>query len=295
MPPRSPNKGARPVITKDLDRPSSPLSKTSKLSGGGVQEVASYVIPAASASGRNHHRHSSLTTGDRLRPRDRDPRERTYPGGSSRAAALHPTRENDRDYNYEYTGPTKEFLRDGPPAPLPRPRERKEIYNTGRERPASMVVPDRAEPEYRRLARELGPPPSTRGFDGVGRAESLRQPRRARDDESDRREVHSRSYLRDEPREDRGYPELRRSVRRNTEDDYVPYPDDSARHHRPRKPTLEDERVEARPRPRKPTLEDDRLDPRADPKSRDYDEQYARGAEDRRRRHRDDREPHERV
>lgn len=290
MPPRSPNKVARPIITKDLDRPSDPLSKTSKLSGGGVQEVASYIIPAASASGRNHHRHSSLTTGDRLRARSRDPRERTYPGGSSRTTALHSARENERDYNYEYTGPTKEFLRDGPPAPLPRPRERKETYNTGRERPASMIVPDRAEPEYRRHAREPGPPPSTRGFDGVGRAESLRQPRRARDDDSDRRERHPRGSLRDEPRDDRGYTELRRSLPRNSEDDYVPYPEDTSRHHRTRKPTLEDERGEGRQRSRKPTLEDERIDSRADPKSRDYDEQYARGAEDRRRRHHDDRE-----
>ena len=289
MPPRSPNKGAGPVITKEHERPASPLSKSSKPSGG-VQEVASYVIPAVSASGRNHHRHSSLTTGERLRPRERDPRERIYPGGSSRTSAPHPARENDRDYNYEYTGPAKEFLRDGPPVPLPRPRERKDAYNAGRERPASMTIPDRAEPEYRRLAREPGPPPSTRGFEGMGRAESLRQPRRAREDDADRRENLPRGYLRDEPRDDRGYPELRRSVRRNTEDEYVPYPDESARHHRPRKPTHEEDRVEGRQRPRKPTLEDERVDSRADPRSRDYDEQYARGAEDRRRRHRDDRE-----
>ena len=285
MPPRSPNKGPRPIITKDPDRPSSPVHKSSKSSSGGVQEVASYLIPASSASGRNHHRHSSLTTGDRLRTLERDPRESTYPGGSSRTSALRPAREDERDYNYEYTGPKKEFLRDG----HPRPRERRDSYNTGRERPVSMVVPDRLETEYRR-ARDPGPPPSTRGFEGLGRAESLRQSRRAMDDDLSRREQPVRGYARTDPRDDRGYHEPRRPLRKSTEDDYVPYPDENTRHNRPRKPTIDDERVEPRPRPRKTNLDNENTDLRTDPKPRDYDDQYTRGADERRRRHHDDRE-----
>ncbi len=62
MAPRSPNRGnARPVVTREVERPSSPLAKS-----GGAQLEASYVIPASSSLGGHHHRHSSFTTGDRL-------------------------------------------------------------------------------------------------------------------------------------------------------------------------------------------------------------------------------------
>ena len=287
MPPRSPNRAPRPVITKDPDGPSSLISKTSKLGGGGVQEVASYLIPASSASGRHHHRHSSLTTGDRLRPIERDSREKTYPGGTSRSSALRPSREDDRDYNYEYTGPKKEFLRDGLSGALPRTRERRDSHNIGRERPSSMILPERLETEYPR-SRDPGPPPSTRGSEELGRAESLKLRRRAKDDELNRRDIPVRAYVRDDHRDDRSYQDPRRPSRRGTDDDYVPYPDANPRHHRPRKPDLDDERLEPRPRPRK-QHPDDNADGRIDMRSRDHEDKYARGAEERRRPYQDDR------
>ena len=282
MPPRSPNRVPRPVITKDADRPSSPISKSSKLGSGGVQEVASYVIPASSASGRNHHRHSSLTTGERLRPLERDPRERAYPGGSSRPSALRPPREDERDYNYEYTGPKKEFLREGPPVPLPRARERRDSYNIGRERPTSMIVPERPEMEYHRNRDAL--PPPARGPEGLGRAESVRLRRRPKDDDLNQREMSGRAYVRDEPREERGYQDPRRPSRKGTEDDYVPYADVNPRHNRPRQPDVDGERTEPRHRHRKHHQDEDG-DPRTDIRSRDHDDKY-----ERRRAYHDDRE-----
>ena len=271
--PRSPNRNPRPIVTKEVDRSSSPLAKSSK---PGVQLEASYIIPASTSTGRHHHRHSSLTTGDRLQPLDREPKERVYPSsnfssGRTIAPRLPNAREND-DRDYEYTGPRKEFEREFAPPP-PRPRDRRESYGGSRERPTSMIIPDRREPEYRRMSKDVGPPVSTRGFDAIGRSESLRQNNRLREDDS-------RSYLRD-GRDQPQYRDANRSSRRNADEDYVPYPEENTRHNRPRKSTLQDERVDPRPRIRKP--DEDRYNPRP----REYDQDADRRGEDRMRKPRD--------
>ena len=279
--PRSPNRGPRPIVTREVERPASPSAKSSK---PGVQLEASYIIPNSS-SGRHHHRHSSLTTGERLRPRERDARDQAYPvdGSTRTVTARQPAtrvrgEKDDRDYTYEYTGPRKEFEREiANPA---RPRERRETYANNRERPTSMILPDRGEVEYRRLGKDPGPPVSNRGFEAVGRSESLRQGHRSRDDGADRRDP----YLRDQAREERDstrYRDSNRAPRKPVEGEYVAYPEENQRHNRPRKPTLEDDRAETRVRPRKP--EEDRYDQRP----RDYDHQLDRIEEDRSRRPRE--------
>ena len=278
---RPPNRAARPIVTKEADRPASPLTKSSK--PGGVQLEASYIIPGSSSSGRHHHRHSSLTTGEKLRAIDKDIRERGYPGSSTSSGTRQPAPKppgdkEGRDYTYEYTGPRKEFERD--PAPLPRPRERRESYGTGRERPTSMIVGDRGEAEYRRTIREAGPPVSTRGFDNIGRSESVRQAPRHKNEDLDRRDPQPHGYVREE-RDSARYKDVNRQPHRNPEREYIPYPEENPRHTRQRKSTLEDERVDTRPKPVRPDEE------RFDPRPRELDHGLERSGDDRTRRPRE--------
>lgn len=286
MAPRSPNRNTRPIITKDHGRPSSPLAKSS-----GVQLESSYIIPASSSSGRHHQRHSSLNSSDKFLHRDREARDRSYHGsgvsritGGDRTLALRQpvarerTGRDDRDYNYEYTGPREEFLRDS----AARPRHRRDSYNIGRERPVSMVGLDRPEPEYHRVDREARPPVSLRDFDNLGKPESQRQSYRARDDGLSQRDLVRRGYPRDD-RDETRYRNTTNPHHQSPDGEFVEYPEESSRHHRPRKPTLEDDRPELHNRTRKPTLEDDRVDPRP----RDFDEQYERGGDDRVRKNHD--------
>jgi len=274
MAPRSPNRGnARPVVTREVERPSSPLAKS-----GGAQLEASYVIPASSSSGRHHHHHSSLTTGDRLPIKARE--EQLYPGGA-RSSNMRPPppreRPGERGYDYEYTNPREEVLRDT----APRPRPRDDSFTGGR--PTSMISLDRSEKPYNRMERDLGPPISTRGFDNIGRSESLRQ--RPRDDDLSRRDSSARGYARDDPHDGRYRqpPHSQLALRPVPKEEYVPYPEENTRHQRPRKPTIDEE---PRPRPRKQILEDDRAQPRLrDPRDDKYDRD-----EDRPRKHHHHRE-----
>ncbi|KAL9640117.1 MAG: hypothetical protein Q9164_000504 [Protoblastenia rupestris] len=251
--PKAENKSTRPIITKEVEGHSSPLSKT-----GGAQLEASYIMPASSSSGRHHHRQSSLTTGDRLVAKDRDRGERAYQSARSFIRPNPPkSAVDEHDYAYEYATPRDEVLRDL----APRPRARRDSDN--RPRPTSMINLDRSDKIYVRTDRDAPPPASTRGFDNVGRSESLRQSTRPRDSDLGRKDSGARGYKRDD-RDDPRYRDIPRS-HAAPRDEYVPYPEENSRRQRARKPTLEEERP-----PQK--LRDS------------LDERYGRG-EDRSRRH----------
>ena len=230
--PKSPNKSTRPIITKDVERPPSPVSKS-----GGAQLEASYIMPASSSSGRHHHRHSSLTAGDRLAMKGQDRGERLYPVGRSYLPPPPPLSKparDEHDYGYEYTTPREEVLRDL----APRQRPSRGSYTSAR--PTSMVNLERSDRGYGRTDRDAPPPASTRGFENVGQSDSVRQNTRSRDDGFSRRDSVARGYSRGN-RDDGRY---REPVRAHvaTREEYVPYPEEDLRHSRPRKPTLEDER-----------------------------------------------------
>ena len=230
MAPPPTNKITRPIIIRDGDGPPSPLSKK-----GGAQLESSYIIPASSASGRHHHRHSSLTTGDRLATKEGNRGERIYPSGGYhlRPPPQKPARD-ERDYGYEYTNPREEVLRDL----TPRQRPRRESYTSAR--PTSMINLERSDKMYTRMDKDAPLSTAPRGSEDVARSDSLRRSVRPRDDDLDRRDSIARGHRRDE-RDDGRYREPARSQIPPRED-YVPYMEESTRHQRPRKPTLEDER-----------------------------------------------------
>lgn len=234
---KSPTKTSRPIITRDADRPSSPLSKT-----GGAQLVEeSYIMPASSSSGRHHHRHSSLTAGDKLTARDRE-RDRLYPVARESTTMRPPPPKvgrDDRDYAYEYTTPKEQVIRDLAP---PQRRPRRESYTAAR--PTSMINLDRNDKLYSRPERDAPPPAYTKGYEGLGRSGSLRPPAPSRNEDITRKE----SVAKERPRDEReaGYRALGRS-HHVPKDDYVVHPSETPRHERPRKPIPEDDRTIPRP------------------------------------------------
>ncbi|KAL9124019.1 MAG: hypothetical protein Q9217_006606, partial [Psora testacea] len=231
MAPKSSNKPTRPIITREVESPSSTISST-----GGAQLEASYIMPASSSSGRQRHRRSSLTTGDRLTEKDWNRGERVYPGGSSslRLPPQKPAARDERGHAYEYTAPRDEVLRDL--APRQRPRE--ENYTSTR--PASMINLDRSDNPYARMDRDAPPLASNKGFENVGRSNSVRHGTRARDDDLGRRDLAARRY----PRDDHDHGRYREPPRSHIapREDYVPHPEEDSRHQRPRRPPLEGER-----------------------------------------------------
>jgi zinc finger CCCH domain-containing protein 13 len=131
---------------------------------------------------RHHRRRESAERGGYLnsgRERDRGRRD-YYPSGRSRArdASI-----EDKDA-YSYTDPaamyatTEPRWREG----VPRPRRGSMDRGSSRDRPASLLV----EPSYgdpRSSTKELGPPPSMRGWESVnkiGRSQTLRDSDRPR-------------------------------------------------------------------------------------------------------------------
>lgn len=269
---RSPNRSVKPVITVGGERSSSPLSKVSK--PGGVQLEAAYIIPGSSSS-RQHHRHSSLTTGEQLRALDKAIQDREYTA-TNRTALPRPAPRADRAYAFEYTGPRKEFEREL--APLPRPRDRRESHSMGRVRPSSMILPGHRDPEYVRHGRDDGSSSVRGAFDAFGRPEGTRHVRRPREGSLDREVPLQGVYVRND-RESR-YRDANRSSRLGAEEDYVPYADENKRHARHRRPTIEGDKLEPRHNHRK--HHEDKPDTRA----RDYESLSDRG-EDRSRRTRD--------
>lgn len=298
--PSSPTRTTRPIITNAVARPPSPIMKTRRDRRDEDYEV----LPASSTSRRHHQRHSSLNTTDpgRLMAQDREARERSYRvSGSGRPPIRERQGENDQDYGFEYTEGREPKLQ----GPTYRQRSRRDSVDTAR--PRSMVLDGGYIP---RSERGAGPPMSSRGFESIGRSESLRQPSRVKDEDRA-----TRDYARDD--RDVGSRKVARSeitLHQPSTDGHTQYPEEEPRHHRsripasedytsesknhPRKQTLEeddrfepkarlrrqtleeDDRLESKSRPRKQTSEEDRLTP----KSRDAHDD--RGAEDRPRRHR---------
>ncbi|KAI9755688.1 MAG: hypothetical protein M4579_004186 [Chaenotheca gracillima] len=180
VPPRSPVGASRPVVQHG--RGASPPGRGY---GSDAEGGSYYVTPASST--RNHRRNYSLDPDEIGQPaRHSSLKERPYerPGyrGTTGGAqkAYHPTgalvRHPDGDesrrgydapaaYGYGYPEHQDDYHRD--PAP-PRRRRGDSIDAPRRERPISMIEMDRALPAATE-PREAGPPPSTRGFDKIGK------------------------------------------------------------------------------------------------------------------------------
>ncbi len=248
--PTSSARSSRPIITSAIERPPSPVTATRRDRRDDDYEL----VPASSSTRRHHQRHSSLGTADsaRLMPADKDPREKAYlKSTSSRPPVRERQDENDRDYGFEYTEAGREPKYQDTSY---RQRSRRDSYNSGR--PTGMIIPEGYIP---RSNREPGPPVSTRGFESIGRSESLRQARLVKnDDRAPRNYVCDDREISYHPKPSR--PEI--ALHQPSNDSYAPYPEEESRR-RLRKPGPDDDRLEVRPEPHKPAPEDETLDLRA--------------------------------
>ena len=246
-------RSTRPIITNAVERPPSPVTSTRRDRRDDNYEI----LPASSSTRRHHQRHSSLGTADvvRLMPADKDFRDKTYLKSSLRPPTVRERQdENDRDYGFEYTEAVREPRYQDTSY---RQRSRRDSYNSGR--PTSMVIPEGYIP---RSNRDPGPPVSTRGFENIGRSESLRQGHSAKIDDRavrdlgrDDREI---SYHPKPPR-----PEI--ALHQPSNEGYAQYPEEESRRQL-RKPSREEDKLESRSKPHKPAPEDDTLDLRARPR-----------------------------
>ena len=248
--PSSPARTTRPIITSAIERPPSPVIATRRDRRDDDYEI----LPASSSSRRHHQRHSSLSATDssRLISADRDPREKSYlKSNLTRPSIRERQDENDRDYGFEYTEPAREPRYQDPAY---RQRSRRDSYNSGR--PTSMVIPEGYIP---RSNRGSGPPVSTRGFENIGRSESLRQAYNAKNDDRA-----PKDYVRDD-REISYHPKSSRpeiALHQPSNDKYPPYSEEDSRR-RLRKPSPEEVTLELRPKTHKAAPEDETLDLRA--------------------------------
>ncbi|KAK6441799.1 hypothetical protein LTR95_001965 [Oleoguttula sp. CCFEE 5521] len=157
--------------------------KVYSVDDGAAKLVADVNLPAA---GERHHRRRESSGGDTTAYRNlRADNRKSYHGPSSK----HEKAIEDDDFSY--TDPAAMY-KDTEPRWRPETRQRRGSLDRGgasRERPASMLEPFGSDP--RRSAREIGPPPSQRGWDKIkdlGRSQTLREPRisqspsRGRDD-----------------------------------------------------------------------------------------------------------------
>ena len=256
--PSSPARSSRPIITSAIERPPSPVTATRRDRRNDDYEL----LPASSSTRRHHQRHSSLDTTDssRLISANRDLREKSYlKSNLNRPSIRERQNENDRDYDFEYTETAREPRYQNPAY---RQRSRRDSYNS--DRPTSMVIPEGYIPKSN---RGPGPPVSTRGFENIGRSESLRQAYNAKNDDRA-----PRNYVRDDheisyhPKPSR--PEI--ALHQPSNDGYAPYPEEDSRR-RLRKPSSEEDKLEIRPKTHKPAPEakprkiirdEERLEPR---------------------------------
>ena len=248
--PTSSARSSRPIITSAIEKPPSPVTATRRDRRDDDYEL----VPASSSTRRHHQRHSSLGTADsgRLMLADRDSREKSYLKSSlGRPSVRERQDENDRDYGFEYTEAAREpRYQDN----SYRQRSRRDSYNSGR--PTSMVIPEGYIP---RSNREPGPPVSTRGFENIGRSQSLRHAHHAKNDDRAVRDYgHDDREISYHPKS--SHPEV--TLHQPSTDGYAPYPDEESRR-RLRKPGPEEEKRELRPETYKPTPEDESLDLRA--------------------------------
>ena len=248
--PSSSARSSRPVITSAIERPASPVTATRRDRRDDDYEL----LPASSYTRRHHQPHSSLGTTDsgRLVPADRDPREQTYlKSNSKRPSVKERQDENDREYGFENTEAIREPRYQDPSY---RQRSRRDSYNSGRL--TSMVIPEGYIP---RSNKESGPPVSTRGFENIGRSESLRQAYHAKNDDRA-----PRDYVRDD-REISYHPKPSRpeiALHQLSNDGYAPHPEEEIRR-RLRKPGNEEDKLDLRPKNHKPAPEDEILDLRS--------------------------------
>ncbi len=125
-------------------------------------------MPAASNTGRHHHRHSSATRAEQDRlgyPRVSRQPEYHRRGGYN----AYPSYSRDaplQEHGFSYTTPKEQFLQESS-----RPPQRRESFGR-RERPISTI----GLPEYRQsVRRDPGPPPaSSRALDRIDRTDSGR-------------------------------------------------------------------------------------------------------------------------
>ena len=300
--PTSSARSSRPIITSAIEKPPSPVTATRR-----DRRDDDYELVPASSSTRGHHQRrssSGATDSARLTLGDREQREKTYlKSNLSRPSVRERQDENDRDYGFEYTEASREPKYQDTSY---RQRSRRDSYNSGR--PTSMVIPEGYIP---RSNREPGPPVTTRGFENIGRSESLRQGHHVKNDDRA-----PRDYGRDD-RETIYHPKASRpeiALHQPSSDGYVPYPEEESRRRlrkpgpeegeleirsETRKPTPEDEKLDIRVKPRKVVPEDDTLDPRSkprkmireeerlEPRVRDpRDDGHEREGDDRHRKHR---------
>ena len=178
--------------------------------------------------------------------------EKTYlKSGLSRPSVRERQDENDRDYGFEYTEAVREPRYQDPSY---RQRSRRDSYNSSR--PTSMVISEGYIP---RPNREHGPPVSTRGFENIGRSQSLGQGFHANNDDR---------VLKNFGRDDReisyhpkpSHPEI--ALHQSSNEGYAPYPEEESRR-RLRKPGPEEDKLEVRPKTHKPVPEAETLDLRA--------------------------------
>lgn len=181
-------------------------------------------------------------------PADRDPREKIYlKSNLGRPSVRERQDENDRDFGFENT----EAAREPRYQDSYRQRSRRDSHNSGR--PTSVVIPEDYIP---RSNREPGPPVSTRGFENIGRSQSLRQGYHAKNEDRALRE-----YGRDD-REISYHPKPSRpeiALHQPSNGAYAPYPEEESRR-RLRKPGPEEDVLELLPKTRKPAPEDETLD-----------------------------------
>lgn len=248
--PSSSARSSRPIITSAVARPPSPVTSTRRDRRDDNYEL----LPASSSTRRHHQRHSSLgaTDAGRLLSADKDLREKTYQKSIlSRPSVREGQDENDRDYGFEYTEAVREPRYQDPAY---RQRSRRDSYNSAR--PTSMVIPEGYIPRSNWGPR---PPVSKRGFENIGRSESLRQAYNAKNDERA-----PRDYGRDD-REISYHPKSSNpdiALHQPSKDGYAPHPEEDSRR-RLRKPGPEEDKLEVRPRNYKPAPEDETLDLRA--------------------------------
>jgi hypothetical protein len=162
----------RPVISSAVEKPSSPYYSRPR------EEEPHYLLPASS-SRRDHVRTYSAdnTNIGQYLSDGRDRRERAgyrSSGVSGRGQEYHLNLplvrkpKDEDDLGYEYTDRKEQMYRDT--APVPRSRR---VSDAGRrERPHSIIGLEGYP--TRTLARDAGPPVTTRGFDRLDRSGSLR-------------------------------------------------------------------------------------------------------------------------
>ncbi|MCJ1392589.1 hypothetical protein MMC18_005459 [Xylographa bjoerkii] len=211
-----------------------------------------YILPASSSSSRrDHHRTYSADNSDagRFLTEGRERPERggyrsSGIGGGRQGYNLNvplvrqPKDKDDQDYGYEYTDRKEQMYRDT----TPRLRQRRESDSGRRERPLSMTGLEDYPPRSSQIARDAGPPVSTRGFSKLestrlDRSGSLRHEYRIPKEP----DLAPRDYVPTISRDDSDALQRRRSTRapvalhQDPDDGYSSYREDRkeprARHH----------------------------------------------------------------